>query len=92
MSDGNIWTNILERLKGELDPEEYRRWFLASSYASDSGDIISVWVPSTADGRHILQNYGDRLHRELAALGRNDTHLRFIATGYDDEEEDEEES
>ena len=42
MSDGNIWTDILERLKGELDPEEYRRGFLASSYASDSGDVISI--------------------------------------------------
>ena len=89
MPDGNIWTDILERLRAELDSEEYRRWFLASSYASDSGDIISVWVPSTADGRHILQTYGDRLQRALAALGRQDTSLRFIATGYTDDEEDE---
>ena len=89
MSEGNIWNEIVERLKPELDPDEYRRWFIPSSYASDSGDIISVWIRSVADGRQIEQVYGDRLRRELVALGRPHTHFRFIATGYSDEEDDE---
>lgn len=88
--DGNVWNRILDRLKGDLDAEEFRRWFSASSYASDAGDIITVWVPSIADGRQILQNYGDRIQRELAAIGRRDTHIRFLASGYSDEEDDEE--
>jgi chromosomal replication initiation ATPase DnaA len=90
MSEGNVWNEILERLKADLDPEEYRRWFLASSYASDSGDIVSVWVPSIADGRHIQLNYGDLLQRALISLGRQHTSLRFIATGYTGEEDEDE--
>ena len=90
MAEGNVWTQILERLKSEIDPEEFRRWFSISSYASDSGDLITVWVPSAADGRQISQNYQDRLHRELVRLGRPHTLIRFIATGYPDEEEEEE--
>lgn len=89
MPDGNIWTDILDQLKAELDPEEFRRWFLASSYASDSGDVISVWVPSITDGRQIQQNYNDRIQRALAVIGRRDTVIRFIATGYSDDEDDE---
>lgn len=91
MSDGNVWTSILERLKAELDPEEFRRWFAGSSYASDSGDIITVWVASIADARQIQQNYSDRLRRALTAIGREDTNVRFLATGYtgDDDEDDQ---
>ena len=57
MSDANVWAQLLERLKVDIDPEEYRRWFSTSSYASDSGDVITVWVPSAADGRQISQNH-----------------------------------
>jgi chromosomal replication initiation ATPase DnaA len=87
----NVWTTILERLRAELDPEEFRRWFANSSYAADSGDIITVWVQSTADGRQIQQNYTDRLRRALSAIGREDTAFRFLAAGYSDDEEDEDE-
>jgi chromosomal replication initiation ATPase DnaA len=90
MSAANIWTEILVRLKAELTEEEYRRWFSNSSYASDSGDQISVWVPTVVDGRQILQNYSDRLDRVLAALGRPDTTVRFLATGYEEDEDEEE--
>jgi len=91
MTDGNVWTVILERLKAELDSEEFRRWFAGSSYASDSGDVITVWVPSIADSRQIQQNYTDRLHRVLTAIGREDTTVRFLATGYtgDDDDDDD---
>ena len=92
MSDADVWAQILGRLKADIDPEEFRRWFSNSSYASDSGDVITVWVPSAAEGRQISQNYLKRLRRELARLGRADTHIRFVATGYPDEEvEDDEE-
>jgi chromosomal replication initiation ATPase DnaA len=91
MSDANVWAQLLERIKFDIDAEEYRRWFSNSSYASDSGDVITVWVPSAADGRQISQNHMDRLRRELTRLGRSDTLIRFVATGYSDEEDDEKE-
>jgi chromosomal replication initiation ATPase DnaA len=92
MSDGNIWSRVLEIIRPELDPEEFRRWFSASSYASDSGDQITVWVPAAADGRHISQNYDDCIQRALVSLGRTDTQVRFLATGYTDDEDDEEDN
>jgi len=56
----------------------------------DSGDVITVWVPSAADGRQISQNHMERLRRELTRLGRSDTLIRFVATGYSDDEDEEE--
>lgn len=89
MSEGNIWMAILDCLKPEIDDEEFRRWFSTSSYASDSGDLITVWVATAVEGRQIEQYYLDRLHRILASFGRSNTTVRFVATGYGDDEDDD---
>lgn len=86
----HIWVAVLERLRFAIDPDEYRRWFLASSQASDSGDQITIWVPAVADVRHISLHYLDRIYRELAQLERTHVTVRFVATGYDEDEDDEE--
>ena len=49
---------------------------------------ISVWVPSTAEGRHISVHYLDQIHTELERLGRYGVSVRFVATGYADEDDD----
>ena len=87
----HIWVAVLERLRSTIDPDEYRRWFLASSQASDSGDQITIWVPAVADVRHISLHYVDRIYRELAQLDRTNVTVRFVATGYDEDEDDEKE-
>jgi chromosomal replication initiation ATPase DnaA len=89
MSD-NVWSLVLQHLRQTIEPDEYRRWFLASAQASDAGDQLSVWVPSTTDGRHITVNYLEQIHTELERLGRPDVTVRFVATGYGDEDETDE--
>jgi chromosomal replication initiation ATPase DnaA len=88
MSD-NVWDRVLERLGAELDPEEFRRWFAGTVYASDSGDQISVWVHTEPARRHILLHYQLTLDRILAALDRADTDIRFIVAGYGEDEDEE---
>jgi chromosomal replication initiation ATPase DnaA len=88
MTAGNAWNQILDRLRLELDPEDFRRWFASSCYASDSGDLITVWVGTESERRHLLLHYLDRLDRELAALGRRNTQIRFIVAGHDEEDEE----
>lgn len=87
----NIWALVLERLRATIDPDEYRRWFSASEQASDSGDQVTVWVTQLSEVRHIDVHYADRVRRELDALGRPNVNVRFIATGYEDEDDDVEE-
>jgi chromosomal replication initiation ATPase DnaA len=89
MADLNGWALILERLQGELDGQEFRRWFGATAYASDSGDQITVWVPSESIRRHIMTHFHERIHRALTALGRPYTDVRLIVAGVSEEEDDE---
>lgn len=86
----NVWFLVLDHLRQSIDPDEFRRWFLTSSLASDAGDQISVWIPSTTEGRHISVHYMDRIQAELERLGRYGVTVRFVATGYaDDDDADE---
>jgi chromosomal replication initiation ATPase DnaA len=83
----NPWDQVLDRLRRHLDPEEFRRWFAGTTYASDSGDQITVWVPSEPDRRHILAHYQFHIDRALAAMNRSDTDVRFVVAGYGDDDE-----
>jgi chromosomal replication initiation ATPase DnaA len=88
MAEPNGWTLILERLQGELDGQEFQRWFGATAYASDSGDQITVWVPSESIRRHIVTHYHEPIHRALLTLGRPYTDVRLIVAGVGDEDEE----
>ena len=85
----NAWDQILRSLRATMPEEDYRRWFAATAYASDSGGQITVWVPTESIRRHIDVHYEDDIHRALAAAGRHGTHVRLVVGGIgDDEEED----
>ena len=90
MSDANLWQQVLNHLQAALTPEDFRRWFSGTSYASDSGDQVTVWVPSEGVRRHINTHYADLIDRALATLDRAGTAVRFVPAGYGEEEEGEE--
>jgi chromosomal replication initiation ATPase DnaA len=83
----NLWELTLERLRPQIDADEYRRWFLPSTYASDSGDQITVWVPTETDRRHLQTHYQEIVQRAFTALGRGDTLVRFVVAGVGDEDD-----
>ncbi len=58
------------------------------AYASDSGDQITVWVPSEAIRRHIDTHYQEAIRRALQALGRTNTHVRMVVSGMDEDDEE----
>ena len=84
-----IWDEILAAMRGGIPPEDFRRWFSETSYASDSGDQITVWVPAESIRRHISTHYQEDIDRALAKLDRTSTQIRFVVTGVDDEDEDD---
>ena len=88
MAIDDVWTQLLERVRSELDPDDFRRWFSSSGYASDSGDLITVWVGTESERRHLALHFLDRLQRELTALGRPGAQIRFVVSGHDEEEDE----
>ena len=89
-ADKNAWELVLGRLQEELSAEDFHHWLGTTAYASDSGDHITVWVPSESIRRHIDAHYRELIYRALASLGRSGTQIRFVVAGFDDEEGDEE--
>jgi chromosomal replication initiation ATPase DnaA len=83
----NPWLAMLDRLRKETSEDDFRRWFGATAYASDSGDQITVWVPSEGIRRHIELHYLDRVNRAKDAIGRSDAAIRFVVAGFGDDEE-----
>ena len=83
-----IWDAILARLRKRVPEEDFRRWFGASAYASDAGDQITVWVPSESIRRHITAQYSEEIDRALRAVGRPGTHIRFVVSGMEEDDEE----
>ena len=90
-SDQNSWELVLEKVRAEVDAEDFHRWFASTSYAGDSGDQINVWIGSDAIRRHIETHYQEEIDRALTALNRSDTLIRFIVAGFGDEDDEEKE-
>ena len=85
----NPWAAVLAHVRGHVDPEDFRRWFSATAYASDSTDQITVWVPSEAIRRHIERQFQGHIDRALVATERAGTHIRFVVAGLGEDDEDE---
>lgn len=92
MPDRKLWDQILDQLRSDLIPDELRRWFGDSMQAGDTGDQVTVWVPSEPVRRHILTHYQDMIDRALEDLGRQNVEIRFVATGVADDEDEEDDS
>ena len=86
----NLWDQVLENLRNQLDSDEFRRWFAETSYASDAGDQLTVWVPSQSAARHLAVHYQQAIDAALAEVDRSEVHLRFVATGIGEDEDEHE--
>jgi len=86
---GDPWTELLEGLRHDVAEEDFRRWFSATAYASDSGDHLTVWVPAAGIQRMLETHYHDVIVRALARMGRPNTTVRFVVAGYDEDEDND---
>jgi chromosomal replication initiation ATPase DnaA len=84
----NPWTAITTHIRAAMSDEDFRRWFGPTAYASDSGDQITVWVPSEALRRHIQLHFKGHIDRALEAIGRPSAQVRFIVAGMDEDEDE----
>ena len=84
-----VWDEILALLQRDVPPEDFRRSFSETAYASDSGDQISVWISTEAIRRHVVSHFQHHIDDALDALDRRDTHIRFIVAGMSEDEDDE---
>jgi chromosomal replication initiation ATPase DnaA len=86
---GTPWDAVLDQLRARLASEDFRHWFSDTSYASDSGDQITVWVPTEPIKRHLNTHYRELVAEALAAIDRPRAHVRFVVSGVSEDEDDE---
>jgi chromosomal replication initiation ATPase DnaA len=86
----NLWDEVLDKMRADIPDDDFRRFFGATAYASDSGDQLTVWVTTEPIRRHIATHYERAIERVLEALGRSNTQLRLVVSGTDEDEEDDE--
>ena len=87
----NLWEEVLEKMRRDIPDDDFRRFFAETAYASDSGDLLTVWVTTEPIRRHIATHYEPAIERVLETLGRSNTQLRMVVSGTDDDEEEDEE-
>ena len=85
--ESNPWRDVTAQLRAVMTDEDFRRWFGPTAYASDSGDQITVWVPSESLRRHIQLHFRGDIERALEAIGRPGTQIRFLVAGMEEDEE-----
>jgi hypothetical protein len=88
LDPSNPWKDIATFLRAAMSDEDFRRWFAAAAYASDSGDQITVWVPSESVRRHIQLHFRTLLDEALDAINRSGAQVRFLVAGVEEDEED----
>ena len=88
----NPWEAVLEKLRPEMPEEDFRRWFGATAYASDSGDQITVWVPTESVRRHMLVHFQEKIDRALVAIDRSEAEIRLVVSGTAEDDEDDEDA
>lgn len=84
----NLWDEVLDKMRGDIPDDDFRRFFGETAYASDSGDQLTVWVTTEPIRRHLATHYERAIERVLESLGRTSTQLRFVVSGTDEDEED----
>jgi len=82
-----IWSSILKRLEGKLDPKELRTWFGPTRQvhmeAGPGAAVLTISVPSRVFADWIESRHGELLAQEAAVLGFPGLEIRFDPSGPD---------
>ena len=80
-----VWSSILKRIEGKLDPKELKTWFGPTRQleldASGSSPVLTVAVPSRMFADWIESRHGELLAREAEAEGLPGLEIRFESGG-----------
>ena len=85
----NVWEDALTHIRSDIDTEDFRRWFAPTSYASDAGLQITVWVPTEAIRQHLMTHFQSHIGRAFSRIGRTGTQVRFVVAGIGEDEDEE---
>jgi chromosomal replication initiator protein DnaA len=75
----NLWSQVLERLEGILDPVEYETWFRPTAFLAKKGETVDVRVPDNRYVDRISEKYSSQIRSILTDLSADRTKIHFVA-------------
>jgi chromosomal replication initiator protein len=74
----SIWDLILDHIETKVNRHSFQTWFKPTSFAADSGQIISVRVPNPLFKDWLVKHYSVVLTEALAEVRRADAKVRYL--------------
>jgi chromosomal replication initiator protein len=79
--DASIWDQILSRVETKVNRHSFYTWFKPTAFVGDTGDSITVSVPSLLFKDWLTKHYSVVLSEALAEVRRPAAEFVFIAEG-----------
>jgi len=74
----SIWDLILTRIETKVNRHSFQTWFKPTSFAADSGQVITVRVPNPLFKDWLVKHYSVVLTEALAEVRRADAKIRYL--------------
>jgi len=78
MNKDDLWKNVLEKIKNELNSLAYQTWFLDTELHSIDNGIAKIIVPYAIHKQHIMNNYKDIINKYLFELTNSNYELQLL--------------
>ena len=80
----SLFNQILDRLEGEINPEEFHRWIAPLQYHHTVGNVLIIQVPNIFFKKWITDRYAVKMNRLLSGLSGREMEVSLI-TGASDQ-------
>lgn len=73
-----LWSNILEKIKSELNSLAYQTWFSETELYKLEGGVAKIIVPYAIHKQHIINNYKDLLNKCFIEQANSNYELELL--------------
>ena len=74
----DVWGQVLARIEAKVPPETFHQWFKPTAGVGDTGDEITVRVPSEVFRRHLSQDYAAVIDDAATEVQRGGVRVSFV--------------
>ena len=74
----NVWTDLLARVETKVNRHSFNTWFSSTVFVEDSGDRLTVRVPSELCRNWLTKHYADVIAEAAAEIQRSGVKVVFV--------------
>ena len=74
----NVWTELLERIETKVERRNFNTWFSPTVFVEDTGDRVTVGVPSELCRNWLTKHYAGVITEATAEVHRSGVEVMFV--------------